>query len=114
MSCSSRQQGKHAAARELLVPYTALQRCATWLRPGGRLAFCDHEETSAYAGRFYTRILTGYVKQRAAFEASRGLQRSQERRGRLQMTQRFATLGCVGQIACIAEKPHGAASRVLV
>jgi len=75
---------------------------------------CYQAETAAYAVRFYTRLLTGYVEQRAAFEAARGLERYQEGLERLQMTQRFATLGYLGQIACIAEKPHGAASRVLV
>jgi cyclopropane fatty-acyl-phospholipid synthase-like methyltransferase len=124
-----------------------LQRCAAWLRPGGRIAFYDHierqplpeeqrqlfyalwrfpgletsqsyvaaleaagfrvcsqDETSTYAVRFYTRLLTSYVEQRASFEAARGPERYQEGLQRLQMTQRFATEGRLGQIICIAEK----------
>ena len=127
---------------------TLLQRCAAWLRPGGRIAFYDHierqplpeeqrqlfyalwrfagletlqsyvaaleaagfrvrfqDETSAYAVRFYTRLLTVYVEQQAAFEAARGPERYQEGLQRLQITQRLATQDCLGQIVCIAEKP---------
>ena len=126
---------------------TMLQRCAAWLRPGGRIAFYDHierqplpeeqrqlfyalwrfaaletlqsyvaaleaaglrvyfqDETSAYAVRFYTHLLTVYVEQRAAFEAARGPERYQEGLQRLQMTQRLATQGYLGQIVCLAEK----------
>ena len=100
----------HIPQRPLLV-----QRCATWLRPGGRIAFYDHvechpipepdrerfctlwhfpgletpqsyvkalqaagfrllyhEATSAYAVRFYSRLLEQYVEHRAEFEAGRG------------------------------------------
>ena len=81
-----------------------LQSYVTALEAAG-LRVCFHAETSAYAVRFYTRLLTGYVEQRAAFEAARGPERYQEGLERIQMTQRFATLGCLGQIACIAEKP---------
>jgi hypothetical protein len=125
-----------------------LQRCATWLRPGGRIAFYDHVErqpmpeeqrrrfcdlwrfpgletpqsyvealqaagfrlcsqvdTSAYVQRFYTRLLDLYLERRAEFEATRGPERYQEGLERLQMTQRFAATGILGQTACIAEKP---------
>jgi 2-polyprenyl-3-methyl-5-hydroxy-6-metoxy-1,4-benzoquinol methylase len=66
---------------------------------------CFQVQTSVYAARFYTRLLTVYVEQRPAFEAARGPERYQERLQRLQITQRLATEGCLGQIACIAEKP---------
>lgn len=125
-----------------------LQRCATLLRPGGRLAFYDHverlpmpeeqrqrlyalwrfpglespqsymealraaglrllyhEETSAYAVRFYSRLLEGYLEQRAAFEAVRGPERYREGLERLEMSQRLAATGVLGQLACIAETP---------
>jgi sarcosine/dimethylglycine N-methyltransferase len=125
-----------------------LQRCATLLRPHGRLAFYDHvvcqpipaaayqhfcqlwqfpgletpqsyrvalqgagfrilaaDVTSAYAIRFYTRLLTLYTERRTEFEASRGPARYQEGLERLQMSQQFATAGCLGQLACIAEQP---------
>ena len=97
----------HFPGLETLQSYVAALEAAG-------LRVCFQEESSARAGRFYTRLLTGYVEQRAGFEAARGLERYQEGLERLQMTQRFATLGYLGQIACIAEKPHGAASRVLV
>ena len=124
-----------------------LQRCATLLRAGGRLAFYDHVEcqpmpteqrqhfcalwrfpsletpqsylkavqaaglrllyhvdTSVYAVRFYTRLLTGYLERRAEFEAIRGPERYEEGLERLQMSQHFATTGVLGQLVCIAEK----------
>lgn len=127
-----------------------LQRCATLLRPGGRLAFYDHVErqpmpaeqrqhfcalwrfpgletpqsylealraaglrllyhadTSAYAVRFYTRLLASYLERRAEFEVIRGPERYQEGLERLQMSQHFATTGVLGQLVCIAEKPTG-------
>ena len=125
-----------------------LQRCATLLRPGGRLAFYDHverqpmaeeqrqrfcalwrfpgletpqsymealraaglrllyhEETSAHAVRFYSRLLEGYLAQRAEVESVRGPERYREGLERLQMSQRLAATGVLGQLACIAEKP---------
>jgi SAM-dependent methyltransferase len=124
-----------------------LQRCATLLRPLGRLAFYDHvvcqpipaeayqrfcalwrfpgletpqsyaaalhaagfhllvhDVTSEYVVRFYTRLLTVYTERRTEFEAVRGLARYQEGLERLQMSQRFATAGLLGQLACIAER----------
>jgi len=125
-----------------------LQRCATLLRAGGCLAFCDHVErqpmpaaqrqhfcalwrfpsletpqsyceavqaaglrllyhvdTSAYAVRFYTRLLAIYRERRAEFEAIRGPERYLEGLERLQMSQQWATTGVLGQLVCIAEKP---------
>jgi hypothetical protein len=125
-----------------------LQRCATLLRTGGRLAFCDrgerqpmpaaqrqqlcalwrfpsletpqsyreavqaaglclqyHTDTSAYAVRFYTRLLAVYRERRADFEAMRGPERSREGLERLQMSQQWATTGVLGQLVCLAEKP---------
>lgn len=64
-----------------------------------------HDVTSAYAVRFYTRLLTLYTERRTEFEAIRGPARYQEGLERLQMSQRFATAGRLGQLACIAEKP---------
>jgi sarcosine/dimethylglycine N-methyltransferase len=133
----------HIPQRPLL-----LQRCATWLRPGGRMAFYDHvecqpipepdrrrlcvlwrfpgletpqsyvkalratgfrllhqEETSAYAVRFYRRLLAQYVERRAEFTAARGLARYQEGLERLRLSERLASAGMLGQFACIAEKP---------
>jgi sarcosine/dimethylglycine N-methyltransferase len=133
----------HIPQRPLL-----LQRCAAWLRPGGRVAFYDHverqpipapdrrrfcslwrfpsletpqsyvealqavgfrllyhHETSVYALRFYSRLLAQYVARRTEFEAVRGPARYQEGLERLDMSQRFAQAGILGQLACIAEKP---------
>jgi SAM-dependent methyltransferase len=124
-----------------------LQRCATLLRPQGRIAFYDHvvcqplpaeayqhfcalwrfpgletpqsyraalqgagfrilahDVTSVYAVRFYTRLLTLYTERRTEFEAMRGPVRYQEGLERLQMSQRFATTGRLGQLACLAER----------
>jgi hypothetical protein len=67
--------------------------------------------TSAYAGRFYTRLLTLYTERRTEFEASRGPARYQEGLERLQMSQRFATTGYLGQLACIAEQPGETVTR---
>jgi SAM-dependent methyltransferase len=125
-----------------------LQRCATLLRAGGRLAFCDHVEcqpmpaaqrqqfcalrrfpsletpqsyleavraaglrlryhadTSAYAARFYTRLLAVYRERCAECEAIRGPERSLEGLERLQMTQHCGTTGVLGQLVCLAETP---------
>src|SRR5262249_25349435 len=125
-----------------------LRRCATVLRPGGRVAFYDHvervpmpederrrfcrvwrfaglespqsyraaleaaglrllheDETSAYAVRFYSRLLDHYRAERAAFESARGPDRYQEGLERLEMTRRLAVAGVLGQLGCIAEKP---------
>ncbi len=127
-----------------------LRRCATLLRPGGRLAFYDHverrpmpdeerqrfhalwrfaglespqsymealraaglrilyhEETSANAVRFYSHLLEAYREQRAAFESVRGPEGYLEGLERLQMSQRLAATGVLGQLACIAENPVG-------
>jgi cyclopropane fatty-acyl-phospholipid synthase-like methyltransferase len=64
-----------------------------------------HDVTSAYVARFYTRLLALYTERRAEFEAMRGPARYQEGLERLQMSQRFATAGLLGQLVCIAEKP---------
>jgi hypothetical protein len=64
-----------------------------------------HDVTSVYAVRFYTRLLTLYTERRMEFEAMRGPARYQEGLERLQMSQRLATAGLLGQLACIAEKP---------
>jgi cyclopropane fatty-acyl-phospholipid synthase-like methyltransferase len=136
----------HIPQRPLL-----LQRCAIWLRPGGRVAFYDHverqpipapdrkrfctlwrfpsletpqsyvealqaagfrllyhHETSVYARRFYSRLLAQYIERRAEFEAIRGPGRYQEGLERLDMSQRFAQAGILGQFAGIAEKPASA------
>jgi sarcosine/dimethylglycine N-methyltransferase len=63
-----------------------------------------HTDTSTYAVRFYTRLLTMYLERRAEFEAMRGPERYQEGLERLQMSRHFATTGVLGQFACIAEK----------
>jgi SAM-dependent methyltransferase len=63
-----------------------------------------HDVTSAYVGRFYTRLLTLYTERQTEFAAMRGLARYQEGLERLQMRQRFATAGFLGQLACIAEQ----------
>jgi cyclopropane fatty-acyl-phospholipid synthase-like methyltransferase len=64
-----------------------------------------HEETSALAGRFYSRLLDVYVERRAAFEAARGPERYQQGLERLRLNQRLAVEGVLGQLACIAERP---------
>lgn len=64
-----------------------------------------HADTSAYAVRFYTRLLAVYRKQRAEFEAMRGLRRYLEGLERLQMSQQLVTTGVLGQLVCFAEKP---------
>lgn len=66
----------------------------------------SHDVTSAYAVRFYTRLLTLYTERRTEFEAMRGPARYQEGFERLQMSQRLATAGVLGPLACIAEKPE--------
>ncbi len=64
-----------------------------------------HEETSAYAVRFYSRLLEAYLEHRAEFEAARGLDRYREGLERLQLTQGLAACGVLGQFACVAEGP---------
>jgi hypothetical protein len=64
-----------------------------------------HEETSAYAERFYSRLLEVYLEHRAEFEAARGLDRYREGLDRLQLTQRLAASGVLGQLACVAASP---------
>ncbi len=64
------------------------------------------EDTSAYAVRFYTRVLEGYRAERARFEAARGPERYQEGLDRLEMTYHLATTGTLGQFGCIAVKPE--------
>jgi SAM-dependent methyltransferase len=63
------------------------------------------EETSAYVTRFYTRVLEGYLGERARFEAARGPERYQQGLERLEMSQRLAATGVLGQFGCIAVKP---------
>jgi len=63
------------------------------------------EDTSTYAVRFYTRVLEGYCAERSRFEAARGPERYQEGLRRLEMSQRFALTGALGQFGCIALKP---------
>jgi cyclopropane fatty-acyl-phospholipid synthase-like methyltransferase len=69
-----------------------------------------HEETSAYAVRFYTRVLEGYRAGRARFEAARGPERYQEGLERLEMSRHLAATGVLGQLGCIALKPKRCAS----
>ena len=76
-----------------------MRRC----RPGG-FRILSHDVTSAYAVRFYTRLLTLYTERRTEFEAMRGPARYQEGLERLQMSQRLASSGLLGQLACIAER----------
>jgi hypothetical protein len=64
-----------------------------------------YDVTAVYTARFYTRLLTLYTERRTEFEAMRGPARYQEGLERLQMSQRLATAGLLGQLACIAEKP---------
>jgi cyclopropane fatty-acyl-phospholipid synthase-like methyltransferase len=64
-----------------------------------------HEETSAYITRFYTRVLEGYLAERARFEAARGPELYQQGRERLEMSQRLAAAGVLGEFGCIAVKP---------
>lgn len=63
------------------------------------------EETSAYAVRFYSRVLEGYRADRARFEAARGPDRYKEGLARLEMSQHLASTGVLGQLGCIALKP---------
>jgi cyclopropane fatty-acyl-phospholipid synthase-like methyltransferase len=64
-----------------------------------------HEDTSAYAQRFYGRLLEGYAEKRAEVESARGRERYQEGLERLQLSLRLATTGVLGQFGCIAEAP---------
>jgi hypothetical protein len=70
---------------------------------GFRLLY--HAATSAYAVRFYSRLLEQYVERRAEFEAARGPARYQEGLERLRLSQQLASAGRLGQFACIAEQP---------
>ena len=63
--------------------------------------------SSAYAGRFYTRLVEGFTAQREEFEAIRGTERYLEGLDRLQMSQQYSTSGRLGQVSYIAEKPAG-------
>jgi len=65
----------------------------------------SHDETSDYAKRFYTRLVEVFVAERLQFEAISGPERYLKRLDRLQMTQRLASSGVLGQLACIAVKP---------
>jgi sarcosine/dimethylglycine N-methyltransferase len=65
----------------------------------------SHDETSGYAARFYTRLVEVFVAERLQFEAIGGPERYRKRLERLQMTQRLASSGLIGQLACIAVKP---------
>jgi cyclopropane fatty-acyl-phospholipid synthase-like methyltransferase len=64
-----------------------------------------HEETSAYAVRFYSRLVEAYQEHRTEFEAARGSDRYREGLERLQMSQELAAAGTLGQLACIAASP---------
>jgi cyclopropane fatty-acyl-phospholipid synthase-like methyltransferase len=105
--------------RQALPEETRRRFCAQWRfagleTPGSyldaleaaglRLVF--HEETSAYAVRFYTRVLEGYRAERARFEAARGPERYQEGLQRLAMSQQLAATGVLGHLGCIALKPN--------
>jgi cyclopropane fatty-acyl-phospholipid synthase-like methyltransferase len=64
-----------------------------------------HEETSTYITRFYTRVLEGYLGERARFEAARGPERYLQGLERLEMSERLAATGVLGEFGCIAVKP---------
>lgn len=64
-----------------------------------------HEETSAYVARFYSLVLDGYVAERVRFEAARGPERYQHGLERLEISQRLAVAGVLGQFGCVAVKP---------
>jgi hypothetical protein len=91
--------------------------CARWRFPGletpqsyravlqgAGFRILAHDIISAYTVRFHTRLLTLYTERRTAFEAMRGPARYQEGMERLQMSQRFAMTGYLGQLACLAER----------
>jgi len=125
-----------------------LERCATLLCSGGRVAFYDHverrpmsdthrehfcalwrfagletpasyldavqaagfrvlyhEDTSAHAVRFYSRLVEVYQEHHTEFEAARGSERYREGLERLQITYELAASGTLGQLACIAASP---------
>ena len=63
--------------------------------------------SSAYAARFYTRLVEGFTARREEFEAIRGTERYLEGLDRLQMSQQYSASGRLGQVAYIAEKPSG-------
>ena len=69
------------------------------------LSLTVRDVSSAYAGRFYTRLVEGFTAQREEFEAIRGTERYLEGLDRLQMSQQYSTSGRLGQVAYIAEKP---------
>jgi SAM-dependent methyltransferase len=64
-----------------------------------------HEVTSAHVTRFYTRVLEGYLAERAQFEAARGPERYQRGLERLEMSRRLAATAVLGEFGCIAVKP---------
>jgi len=101
------------------IPTEEYQRfCRLWRFPGietpqgyravlqaAGFRILAHDVTSVYTVRFYTRLLTLYTERRTEFEAMRGPARYQEGLERLQMSQRLASSGLLGQLACIAEQP---------
>jgi SAM-dependent methyltransferase len=103
--------------REPLAEAERLRFCAVWrfadvespasylqaLAAAG-LDLLWHEETSAYVTRFYTRVLEGYRAERTRFEAARGPERYQQGLERLEMSQRLAAAGVLGQFGCVAVK----------
>jgi len=108
----------HAERRPL--PEEQHQRFCAWWRFAGLetpqsyvdaleaagLELLFQEDTSAYAVRFYTRVLERYRAERVRFEAARGPERYQEGLERLEMTQRLAITGMLGQFGCIALNPE--------
>lgn len=106
------------------IPAEEYQRfCQLWRFPGletprsyqealqaAGFRILTHNVTTAYTVRFYTRLLTIYTERQAEFAAIRGLARYQEGLERLQMSQRLAMAGCLGQLACMAVRP-GATDR---
>jgi cyclopropane fatty-acyl-phospholipid synthase-like methyltransferase len=69
------------------------------------LELLSYDERSDYAARFYTRLEEVFVAERLQFEAISGPERYLKRLERLHMTQRLASTGVLGQLACIAVKP---------
>ena len=73
---------------------------------GFRVLF--HEDTSAHAIRFYSRLVQVYQEHSTEFEAARGSDRYREGLERLQITSELAASGTLGQLACIAAVPSRA------